>query len=735
MAKFRFPEALKDRLMGLAKTAGQKIPSRKTGSTIKTRFSGFRGFRLDNVKMRQKLLLMVLITGLIPVVAVSLINLNRAEGELTHEVEKGNLLFAEVVRNQLNEYFYGREVDGQVLAASRIVAEGVEEFNRLDLAPIEARLIETRFSRFLGLVQQKYQYTDIYITDRYGNILYSVNYNPSDISGLSVTGTHFRTGIQGTQNWSEIFHHTFINDNIMVLATPVYGFANPDAVVGTLNIVLNQEKINSIVHTGVERLGQTADAYLVNADGLMLSESRIGANAQDAALKVTLETEATAALSQALQAGDTTFEDTLRYTGPGGHPVLAALSVAELGSMYGGFIIEVEEGEVFAGLAAMRWATLIAALVVLLAGIVIAWFMSNSFVRPIAEVIGQTQRIAAYDLSVKTENGKRKDEIGSLQDAVHLIGENLREIIREVSQSAESVAASSEELTATSQQSALASEEVARTITEISQGTGEQAESTSEASRQLTLLTEVIEEDQDYLTRLVEATRTVEQLTTDGLEAIRVLSEKTDESGRAAGEIGSSIQKTNDSSARIGEASSLISSIAEQTNLLALNAAIEAARAGEHGRGFAVVADEIRKLAEQSRNSTRIIDEMVKTLQSDAHHAVSTMKQVEAIVGEQVDSVNLTGEKYREIAGAIGQAVEMMTTLQESGSRMRGMKEEVADRIARLSAVAEENAAATQEASASMEQQTASMGEIANSSEGLSSLAQNLQTLISRFRV
>src|SRR5690606_17996697 len=105
-----------------------------------------------------------------------------------------------------------------------------------------------------------------------------------------------------------------------------------------------------------------------------------------------------------------------------------------------------------------------------------------------------------------------------------------------------------------------------------------------------------------------------------------------EESGRAIESIYQSITKTNESSAKIGEASDLIKSIAEQTNLLALNAAIEAARAGEHGKGFAVVADEIRKLAEEAAASTRVIDEMIKNLQSDVDQAVTTMNRVEEIL-------------------------------------------------------------------------------------------------------
>jgi Methyl-accepting chemotaxis protein len=251
----------------------------------------------------------------------------------------------------------------------------------------------------------------------------------------------------------------------------------------------------------------------------------------------------------------------------------------------------------------------------------------------------------------------------------------------------------------------------------------------------LTLLTEVIEEDQDYLTRLVEATRTVEQLTTDGLEAIRVLSEKTDESGRAAGEIGSSIQKTNDSSARIGEASSLISSIADQTNLLALNAAIEAARAGEHGRGFAVVADEIRKLAEQSGRFTGDIRQVIDELTGRSGMAASKMEKAAASIQQELEELHKVEDRFRSISGYVTTVDDTLKVFTGTSGSLLERKDQVMDVLQSLSAIAEENAAGTQEASASVEELSASSEQVAASTGQMSAVASDLQEKIQQFRL
>ena len=221
----------------------------------------------------------------------------------------------------------------------------------------------------------------------------------------------------------------------------------------------------------------------------------------------------------------------------------------------------------------------------------------------------------------------------------------------------------------------------------------------------------------------------------DGLEIVKGLEEKTAANSNASRSVYDSIQHTNESSGKISDASTMIASIAEQTNLLALNAAIEAARAGEHGRGFAVVADEIRKLAEQSANSTKLIDEMVKKLVDSAEAAVEKMNESSALVKEQELSVGQTRERFNEISVAMAESQLNVARIEKSSQLMDNQKNQVQDVVQTLSAVAEENAASTEEASAAIQQQAASVQEIADASENLSELASQLSLSIQKFKI
>lgn len=379
-------------------------------------------------------------------------------------------------------------------------------------------------------------------------------------------------------------------------------------------------------------------------------------------------------------------------------------------------------------------------LLILLIASGMSYFIGNMIAKPILTLTKVIQKQSSLDFSSgdQTEANKymsRKDEIGTMTNALNLMENNVRELLINTAHTADQVLVTTEELTATSQQTSRAAEEIAQTISEIANGATDQAESTSVGSEKLMDLGKLIEEDQVQIHNLTSAIKIVSELVGQGLTVVDTLSNKTKANGDVSKIVHSSIIKTNDSSSKISAASNLITTIANQTNLLALNAAIEAARAGEAGKGFAVVADEIRKLAEQSNSTTKIIDEMVKNLLQDATDAVEKIEEAGVIAKEQEESVKQTEHKFNEISSAMKNAGKVVEIINNTSVQMEERKDEVLDSLQTLSAVAEENAAGTEEAAAAIEEQTASIEEIANATEGLSQLSLELQMLIKKFKV
>ncbi|ABR46809.1 methyl-accepting chemotaxis sensory transducer [Alkaliphilus metalliredigens QYMF] len=375
----------------------------------------------------------------------------------------------------------------------------------------------------------------------------------------------------------------------------------------------------------------------------------------------------------------------------------------------------------------------------LIIGIIFVYTIAKKIADPIAILALEIEKISNYDLYFD-ENSKtkkylnNKDEIGTITRALDVMQRNLIDLVKDISGTAQQVAASAEELTATSQQSATAADEVAKTIEEIAEGANDQAKDTEKGVEHVNELGELIEKDQQYIKDLNISANEATKLKDEGFKILKDLVEKTKINSESTEEVYTIIVNTNESAEKIENASQMIRSIAEQTNLLALNAAIEAARAGDAGRGFAVVAEEIRKLAEQSNSFTKEIAGIIKELTDKTGHAVDTIQEVEKVTASQTESVQFTNDKFKGINGAIEKMKEIITEINQSSEKMGGKKNQIIEIIENLSAISQENAAGTEEASASVEEQTASMGEIANASDSLARLAEEMQGAIAKFK-
>lgn len=392
------------------------------------------------------------------------------------------------------------------------------------------------------------------------------------------------------------------------------------------------------------------------------------------------------------------------------------------------------ETEIVAAAKPILITTLGIVLLFLVIGGIITYFVTLSITRPLQVLVDASEQISNGDLRV-TIPIVSHDELGKLSMSFNKMSISLRKFLQQMRQTGEQLSASSEELSASAHESAQAANQVAGSIADVAHNVelqlGEISNTTSTTQKMSTSIQQVAVTTNMVVGQAAEATAKA----VDGSKAVDKAVSQMAQIEQTVNTSAQVVAKLGDRSKEIGQIVDTIAGIAGQTNLLALNAAIEAARAGEQGRGFAVVADEVRKLAEQSQQAARQIATLITEIQKDTDKAVMTMADGTREVKMGAEVVDAAGQAFREIVALVTQVSEGVkdfstsTELMSIGSQHIVVAMNKIDKMSRMvSTEAETVSAATEEQSASME-------EIASASQALLQAAQNLQDEVCKFKL
>jgi len=341
-----------------------------------------------------------------------------------------------------------------------------------------------------------------------------------------------------------------------------------------------------------------------------------------------------------------------------------------------------------------------------IAAIALGLFMSRLISRPIATAVTSAQRIAQGDLTQRIVSTGR-DEAGQLLSALNDMQTSLKGTIQQIASASDQLASAAEELSA---------------VTETgSRGLVRQNDEIQQAATAVTEMTSAVEEVARNAVSTSEASRSTSQQATTGRDKAR---DAVSAINSATTEIAASTTMVQDLAVQvrdIGKVLDVIRGIAEQTNLLALNAAIEAARAGEQGRGFAVVADEVRALAARTQASTGEIEGMINSVQTSADEAVKAMGKSQSLVNDTQSLAQATGEALEVIADGISQINERNMVIASASEEQANVAREVDRNLVNIQDLSTQTAAGAHQTSASTQE--------------LSNLALSFNTLVSRFKL
>lgn len=361
--------------------------------------------------------------------------------------------------------------------------------------------------------------------------------------------------------------------------------------------------------------------------------------------------------------------------------------------------------------------------------------LTRSITKPVAAMLLISNKVAKGDLTVNLKSTSN-DEIGQLFTAIGTMTENLKGVIGKVQDSAIVVASTASELSASSEKMKASTEQVYNTAQEIAKGVSQQASKTTEMSSTMREMSESVKQVAANCHKASESAGNANKIAQEVVSKIsNEIAQKMIEIKSTVDDSAVVIKDLDIKSQKIGEIISVITAIADQTNLLALNAAIEAARAGEHGRGFAVVADEVRKLAEESRKSATQIIALIKEIQQGTKQAVESMEKGTKTVDEGTKAFGNSTFAINSIVKASGEVAEMVQGIATAAEEQAASIEMVAVSVEEVSAISEESAAGTLEASAAAEEQVVSVDKQLRAIQELVKLAEELQAEVAKFNL
>ncbi|MDG1752949.1 MAG: methyl-accepting chemotaxis protein [Thalassotalea sp.] len=657
------------------------------------------------MKLHTRLLLTFLSIGLFPALIIGFIANKIASSTIEDQAFSQLIAVREIKKQQIDHYFLQRKADIEMLAAK---VQQTLNYSSDESLSLSAHSSQLYFQKFIDT----YDYYDLFLIDETGQIFYTVT-KESDYQTNLINGAYSDSGL------GKLFRQVNQSNSLKISDFSRYAPSNnepagfialPFTLQGNKKLVLALQlsirKINEVMKQRAG-MGDSGESYLIGSDLLMRSDSYLDPKNHSVSASFAGNVSSNGVNTEAAKLAIKGEIGSKIITDYNGNPVLSAYTPIDIDGIRWGLLSEIDVAEAFSPINTLNWNIFI--LIIVCSGIVtfLAFYSSRSILKPLGgepkEMRLISETIADGNLTVPFT---QKHETESVYGAMSKMTQNLQTVVGEIITSSTSLASVSQQTSALSLQSstslqnqqssiaqvATAVEEMSVTINEVAQNAIHVSDSSSIAKELATTATEKLNQTIDEL---------------------NILDSEIDHAN-------SVIMSLENGSNEIGSVLEVIRGIAEQTNLLALNAAIEAARAGEQGRGFAVVADEVRTLASKTQESTTNIESMITQLQSASNSAVKAMSASRKVCAHTLENAEQTAKAINSMNNEIDNISQMTELIATSVEEQSSVSNEISQNINEINDVAFEN--------------SSSAVEVSTASQNISFIAESLNDLTLKFK-
>lgn len=493
------------------------------------------------------------------------------------------------------------------------------------------------------------------------------------------------------------------------------------------NVILNQAYLETLIGDVCINDLDSSYAYVVGSDGTMIyhpDESKVGQPVESAPIKQVVAD---------LEAGKEQQKGLVIYEFRGAEKYAAYYVTSNKAAI---LVITADRGDILSAKDAIYARAGGAAIVIFIVLGIISFLIASKMTRPIVEITNVIKRFSSLNFAESPTTiriSKRKDETGQMARAIGDLRKKLVTIVSHIKSQSELLYNASTELDTNASHTTSTVGNVETAVNEIATGATNQASETQKATDDIVNMGNMIEHTNSQVENLTNTANLMRESSEEAAATLKELDNINQQAIASIDVIYEQTNITNISALKIKEATTLISSIAEETNLLSLNASIEAARAGEAGRGFAVVASQIQKLADQSNESANQIDQIIHALIEDSEKAVKTMDEVKTIMNLQSENVHKTGQVFEQVRDGISSSISGVGEIATRTTQLDKARGDVVDVVQNLTAIAQQNAASTEETSASVMEVSNVMQEIMENANRLKEIASILEENMNSF--